>query len=206
MAYKRTSPQPVAEGGTGQVTLTNHGVLVGAGTSAITQLAVGATNSLLQGTTGTDPAFTATPTVTSITFGSGSALSSYADWTSYTPTLDGAVSGSTTYTSQVGYWQQIGNMVTVEFTIVITAATGTGNMQISLPSTAKNVANLEYTGLVRFSSVGTIWPVGTTYPSVLVNPGAAFALIAVSGSAIATANMQMANTAMTVAGTVIYQV
>jgi len=44
-------------GGTGRATLTNHGVLVGAGTSAITQLAVGSNNQVLRGSTGADPAF-----------------------------------------------------------------------------------------------------------------------------------------------------
>lgn len=44
-------------GGTGQTTLTNHGVLVGAGTSPITQLAVGTTGQVLIGSTGADPAF-----------------------------------------------------------------------------------------------------------------------------------------------------
>jgi|SRR5690242_17543384 len=57
----------VAHGGTGDSTLTNHGVLVGAGTSPITQLSVGATNSVLAGSTGADPAFTTTPTVVSLT-------------------------------------------------------------------------------------------------------------------------------------------
>lgn len=57
----------VPHGGTGRATLTNHGVLVGAGTSAITQLSVGATGTVLAGSTGADPAFTATPSVTTLT-------------------------------------------------------------------------------------------------------------------------------------------
>lgn len=54
----------VANGGTGLATLTNHGVLVGAGTSNITQLAAAAAGTVLagQGAT-TDPLFTATPTL-----------------------------------------------------------------------------------------------------------------------------------------------
>lgn len=55
---------PVAGGGTGRATLTNHGVLVGAGTGAITQLAASAAGAALMGQgTGSDPAFTATPTL-----------------------------------------------------------------------------------------------------------------------------------------------
>lgn len=43
--------------------LTNHAVLVGAGTTTITKLAVGATGTLLAGSTGADPAFTGSPSV-----------------------------------------------------------------------------------------------------------------------------------------------
>jgi hypothetical protein len=62
MSYKRISPQPVAEGGTGAQTLTAHGVLVGEGTSAVTPLVVGTDGQLLCGASAADPAFT---TVTS---------------------------------------------------------------------------------------------------------------------------------------------
>lgn len=44
--------------------LTDHGVLVGGGLTAIDALAVGATGTLLAGATGADPAFTASPSVT----------------------------------------------------------------------------------------------------------------------------------------------
>lgn len=61
----------VEGGGTGATTLTDHGVLVGSGTSAIDALSVGATGTVLVGVTGADPEFTATPSVTSIAIGSG---------------------------------------------------------------------------------------------------------------------------------------
>lgn len=61
----------VAGGGTGATTLTDHGVLVGSGTSPIDALSVGATGTVLAGTTGADPAFTATPSVTSVAIGAG---------------------------------------------------------------------------------------------------------------------------------------
>lgn len=66
MSYKQISPQVVVEGGTGVATLTDNGVLVGSGTSAITVLTVGATGEILAGSSGADPAFTATPTVTTM--------------------------------------------------------------------------------------------------------------------------------------------
>jgi hypothetical protein len=48
----------VAKGGTGATTLTDHGVLVGSGTDAVTPLAAGTNGQLLIGQTGADPAFT----------------------------------------------------------------------------------------------------------------------------------------------------
>lgn len=84
-------PIPVANGGTGLATLTAHAVQLGNGTSAPVQLAVGATGTLLQGATGADPAFTATPSgltsVTSTSFVTSSATvgTTYTD-NSITPT------------------------------------------------------------------------------------------------------------------------
>lgn len=59
-ATNTSNPITVAQGGTGRNTLTNHGVLVGATTSAITQLTAGTNGQLLVGSTGADPVF-ATP-------------------------------------------------------------------------------------------------------------------------------------------------
>ena len=47
--------------------LTDHAILVGAGTTTITKLAVGATGTVLVGNTGLDPSFTTTPSVTTLT-------------------------------------------------------------------------------------------------------------------------------------------
>ena len=56
-AITATTDLTVANGGTGASTLTDHGVLVGSGTDAVTVLAVGANNQVLRGATGADPAF-----------------------------------------------------------------------------------------------------------------------------------------------------
>jgi hypothetical protein len=48
-------------------TYTAHGVLLGEGSSSIGETAPGVTNSVLQGSTGADPAFTTTPTVATLT-------------------------------------------------------------------------------------------------------------------------------------------
>ncbi|CAM5999029.1 unnamed protein product [Sphagnum balticum] len=65
----------VSNGGTGRATLTNHGVLVGAGTSAVTQLAVGTNGQVLLGSSAADPVFgtlTSTGGTISFTTGAGS--------------------------------------------------------------------------------------------------------------------------------------
>lgn len=55
MAYKQISPQVVAEGGTGLSTITDHGILLGSGTGAITPLAVATNGQIPIGSTGSDP-------------------------------------------------------------------------------------------------------------------------------------------------------
>lgn len=58
------------------------------------------------------------------------------DTGTYTPTyLGGTTAGATTYSVQLGAYTQIGNIVLVTGNVAWTAATGTGNAQISLPFT-----------------------------------------------------------------------
>jgi len=67
-----TTPLEVTEGGTGLATLTDHSVLVGSGTAAITPLAVGATGETIMGSTGADPGWTDSPSFGgSVTAGTG---------------------------------------------------------------------------------------------------------------------------------------
>jgi len=47
----------VSKGGTGATSLTNHGVVLGQGTSAVAVTAVGSTGQVLKGNTGADPSF-----------------------------------------------------------------------------------------------------------------------------------------------------
>lgn len=53
----------VANGGTGAATLTDHGLLVGSGTAAVTALGVATTGQVLLGVTGADPAWTSNPSI-----------------------------------------------------------------------------------------------------------------------------------------------
>lgn len=56
-AINTNIPIDVADGGTGSTTLTDNGVLVGSGTSAITPITVGTTGQLLRGVASSDPIF-----------------------------------------------------------------------------------------------------------------------------------------------------
>jgi len=55
-------PLIVSKGGTGIATITDHGVMLGSGTAAVTPTAVGTTGDVLTGNSGADPTFQ-TPTV-----------------------------------------------------------------------------------------------------------------------------------------------
>lgn len=80
-----TIPVVVTSGGTGAITLTNHGVLLGQGTNPVVATAVGATGQVLTGVTGGDPVWAA-PAASSISLTGdtggalvGSAFTIYAD-------------------------------------------------------------------------------------------------------------------------------
>lgn len=116
-AYKRISPQPVIEGGTGATTLTAHGVLLGEGTSAITPTAVGTNGQLLIGTSAADPTWV-TPTV-----GTGLSLTTNATTLSYALTTPVTVSnGGTGATSLTAHDVLVGNG-TSAITLVAPSAT-----------------------------------------------------------------------------------
>lgn len=67
--------------------------------------------------------------------------------TNWTPTLYGATTaGTTTYSVQYGTYTKVGSIVTLNFTLFWTNATGTGGVRIGgLPYTARN-----YTGVQRY--------------------------------------------------------
>jgi hypothetical protein len=95
-AYFGTPPLIVTDGGTGATTLTAHGVLVGEGTSAVVATAPVAGSILSQTTTGSDPAFTATPTlgVAGTTAGTLTLANAAA---SFSTTIQVAGTGTNTY-------------------------------------------------------------------------------------------------------------
>lgn len=72
----------------------------------------------------------------------------------YTPTYLGQTTpGVTTYTTQAGFYTRIGRVIFFNGFIVWTAATGTGNANISLPFTSDSTANMRYAMSVSTENV-----------------------------------------------------
>ena len=131
-------------------------------------------------------------------------LSNYAQGT-FTPTIVGAVAGTTTYSRQAGFYTRIGNRVFVEATIVISSATGTGNAILGgLPFTINNTTNNTPMGACKFNGSGWTWPVGTTSACIQGTLNSITALIKTSGSAVAAGDMQMTNAALTISYSLCY--
>lgn len=133
-----TTALSVGQGGTGRQTLTTHGVLLGEGTAAINQTAVGTTGQMLLGVTGADPAFGNNPTITG-------------------GTIDGVVIGGTT--PAAGSFTNLSSSGTV-------SGTGFSNYLASPPAIGGTAANsgkfttLQATSTITPSSTAGI--VGTT--------------------------------------------
>lgn len=87
-----TAPVTVANGGTGAITLTNHGILLGAGTSAITATTL-TNGQLLIGSTG------AAPSAATITAGAGISVTNGAGTITVAATTTGTTWNDTTGTS-----------------------------------------------------------------------------------------------------------
>jgi len=135
-------------------TATTGDILYASATNVIGFLAdVAVGQVLISGGVGAVPAYSATPTVTSITFGSGTALSQYVQGT-FTPTIDNSTGSPTvTYTSQIGRYTRIGNRVFVVIILVLNTYTaGTGNVQLkTLPYTSE--ATTSNIGVVTLATV-----------------------------------------------------
>lgn len=92
------------------------------------------------------------------------------DFGTYQPTyLGGTTPGATTYTTQYGEWRRYNDVIFVAGRLVWTAATGTGNAQISLPSTPVNTADLFGAGSLDITNV----TFANGSPSILLQPNVA---------------------------------
>lgn len=170
MSYK---PQvlEVAAGGTGRSTLTNHGVLIGAATSAITQLAAGSAGQVLQsGGASADPAYS-TPTYPSASGTSGKVLVSDGTNNVYsTPTFPNASATAGKFIISDGT-----NWISSTPTIPNTAGTS-GKILISdgtnfISSTPTYPNSASSTGKILRAD-GTNWVASTaTYPDTAGSAG-----------------------------------
>ena len=187
-------------------TATTGDILIATGSNVIGSLADAAVGQVLtSGGAGVAPAYSATPTVTSITFGAGNALSAYVTST-WTPTIVGqSVTGTTTYTVQVGLYTIIGNLICCFFKITITGATGTGNALIGgFPQTVKNTTNASFHSSFDINGTGWAWPVLTTQCNLSPIINTITANVICSGNALGTAALQMSNAAATFNGTAMF--
>jgi hypothetical protein len=116
----------------------------------------------------------------------------------WTPTITGGTAaGTTTYTTQFGQYTRVGNMVFVEATIIITAATGTGNAVIGgLPFTVRNIANYFPVGTMALASGTWTWTGGGTQLNFRPQINTTTALIDSLVSTVAS-NLEMTNGAAT---------
>jgi hypothetical protein len=72
----------------------------------------------------------------------------------YTPTYTGStLAGTTTYTTQQGWYWRFGSFVAATGLVVWTAATGTGNAQISLPFVPSATVGFRASGSARITTV-----------------------------------------------------
>jgi len=123
-------------------------------------------------------------------------FSQFYDFGTWVPTyLGGTTAGVTTYTTQVGAWVRIGALVVATATVQWSAATGTGDAELSLPFTSVSTTNKFYavpvrTNLVTFANSA---PVGQ-----LIN-NSAFIILTSPATNAASATVQIE-----AAGLVIY--
>lgn len=151
----------VAGGGTGRTTLTNHGVLVGAATSAITQLAAGSAGQVLQsGGAAADPLYS-TATFPSTATSTGTILR--ADGTNWVATT--ATYPATTTASQVLYSSSnnvVAGLSTANDGLLVTSNTGVPSI-LAGPGSTGNVLQSNAAAAPSFSTA--------TYPSTASGTG-----------------------------------
>ena len=102
----------VANGGTGRATLTNHGLLVGAGAAAITQLANATNGQIPIGSTGADPVLATIAAGTGITIVNGAgSISISASGSGFT--WNDVTGGSASMVAENGYVADSGSLTTL---------------------------------------------------------------------------------------------
>ncbi len=136
------------------LTTTVNQVLYSSSANVVVGLATA--NSAVLATDGSGvPSLTATPTITSVTFGSGTALSQYVEGT-FTPTVDNSTTPPTlTYGTQIGKYTRIGNRCIFNVVVsVLTYTAGSGVILIkTLPFTSLSLGGNVCAGAATFEKV-----------------------------------------------------
>lgn len=178
MAYKRISPQPVVEGGTGAQSFTAHSILLGQNTSPVTALGAATNGQLPIGSTGADPV------LSTLTEGTGISIANGAG----SITVSAAASVATTYDSDSGSATAALNVLNILGSgAIATSASGNTVTISSTPDVATtydansgsataalNVLNLVGSGSITTSASGstvTTSLTGLTQYNVLVGSG-----------------------------------
>jgi hypothetical protein len=151
----------VSHGGTGRTSLTNHGVLVGASTSAITQLAAGSAGQVLQsGGAAADPVYS-TATYPSTATGTGTLLrADGTNWVATTSTYPNTNAVSTLlYASSSNV---MAALATANDGLLVTSNTGVPSI-LAGPGTTGNILQSNAAAAPSFSTA--------TFPSTATGTG-----------------------------------
>lgn len=210
LASTSTANQPLlsgASGAPGWSTATYPGsttanqILYSSANNTVAGLATANTAVLATNGSGV-PSITATPTVTSITLGAGTALSNYLEGTFTAAVQFGGASTGITYSTQLGLYTRIGRMIYIKVLIVLSnKGSSVGAAQISgLPVSSNSTGSFNQLmpavmssvsfGAVTFDSFGVVTP-STTAVQLWGNLGS-------TGSAAQFTNANFGN------GTVVY--
>ena len=140
-----------------------------------------------------------------LTFDDGTnTLANYLDTTSWTPTIDGVTTvGVGTYTTQIGRYARVGNMVFLSWHLVWTAHTGTGQMRlggIPLPSKPND---LRPCGAVLWGNGKTI-PAGDLWEQVVGAGGIPTQLFLQFSDNVGNAGDQLIDAAASLIGSIYY--
>jgi len=113
---------------------------------------------------------------------------------SWTPTLGGSsTDGTVTYTTQVGWLSRIGSLIDIWFSIVWSAHSGTGNLELILPFEVLDNGSNIWVGEVSDASITYT---GKTHLNVIgkANDDRAEFVASVTGGARSTVAVQAAGT------------
>jgi len=153
-----TVPLPVNQGGTGLVTITDHAVMVGSGTGAVTPVGPGTNGQLLIGSTGADPAWaalTSAGSTISITGGAG------------TLDLDVGATVATSFSGDAGSAVPAANVLILTGNTNITTAAAGNSVSFSVSGTTDHAVQVGNAG-GGLTSLG----IGATNQVLLGNTGA----------------------------------